>query len=371
MATDLGSLQLQTLLSQTPAGLAATDAHGHMTMLSPALQRLFGLPDEPYAEDEIPQRFSLYDAEGLVPLQKHEVPLVRARAGEAVTDAVVTALLPERGLVHLRCNGAPLRDEDGVIVGGIVMIEDITAERAALREQAELRRRLIETVNHEFRTPLSTLLGHAELLADATDRLPADLARSATAALSAAESLSDLVRTVSDLVDLGEAARVVSVDTDVRPMLVRIAESERSAAPAGPRVTVEANDSLHAPVDPERLRKAITALVANAVTYAPPESEVQVRAWTDECHLHILVADQGTGIPQADRERLVEPFERGNHPRQAVSSRGLGLAVAHTVALAHGGSLELANAPSGGLQATLSVPRDLTTITESAGTARG
>ncbi|WP_244931319.1 ATP-binding protein [Nocardioides sp. W7] len=365
MADDLGSLQLQTLLSQTSAGIAATDARGRMTLLSPALQHLFGVQDKPYAEDEIPERFRLYDESGTVPLRPHEVPLVRARAGEVVTDVVVTAQVPERGLIHLRCNGAPLRNQDGIIVGGIVMVEDITSERAALREQAELRRRLIETVNHEFRTPLSTLFGHAELLADAKDRLPADLARSATAALRAAESLSDLVHTVSDLVDLGEAARVVRIATDLRPMLVQVAEEQQAAATTGTRVRVEADEHVRAPVDPDRLRKAIAALVANAVTYAPSDSEVLVRAWTDECHLHVVVIDQGSGIPAADHERLVEPFERGSHPQQAVSSRGLGLAVAHTVALAHGGVLELANADPRGLRATLLLPC-LTTATDRA-----
>jgi signal transduction histidine kinase len=356
MDNDLGRLQLQTLLSQTSVGVAATDARGCMTVLSPALQQLFGLEDDPYAEDELPERFRLYDESGNIPLQPGDVPLVRARAGETVSDAVVTTRPPARGLVYLRCNAAPLRDPDGTIVGGIVLVQDVTSERAALGEQAELRRRLIETVNHEFRTPLTTLFGHSELLAEAEDRLPADLARSARAVLGAAETLRELLQTVSDLVDLGEKARVRRIPTDVRPMLVRVVEDQQAAEATGPRVAVEADERVRAPVDPARLREAVTALVANARMYAPPDSEIRLRAWTDECHLHVEVTDQGSGIPSSDCDRLVEPFERGSHPRQAVNSRGLGLAVARTVALAHGGALELATAHPHGLRATLFLP---------------
>jgi signal transduction histidine kinase len=356
MPHDLGSIQLHTLLSHTSVGVAATDARGCMTVLSPALQQLFGLEDEPYAEDELPERFRLYDEDGVAPLRPEDVPLVRARAGEIVTDAIVTARLPERGLVHLRCNAAPLRAPDGSVVGGIVLVQDITSERAALREQAELRRRLVETVNHEFRTPLTTLFGHAELLAEAQDRLPPELRRSAARTLEAAETLRDLVHTVSDLVDLDEAARVVRVETDLRPLLVQVVEEHRAVGPATPPVTVDVDEQVRAPVDPARLRQAVGALVANAVAYAPGDSEVRVRAWTDDCHLRVEVSDEGSGIPASDRERLVEPFERGAHPRQAVSSRGLGLAVASTVALAHGGVLELADAEPHGLRATLALP---------------
>jgi signal transduction histidine kinase len=70
----------------------------------------------------------------------------------------------------------------------------------------------------------------------------------------------------------------------------------------------------------------------------------------------VAISDNGPGIDDNERRRLIEPFERGSHPRQDVTGRGLGLAVAHTVASAHGGTLQLSTNRPRGLRATLRFP---------------
>jgi two-component system sensor histidine kinase TctE len=72
--------------------------------------------------------------------------------------------------------------------------------------------------------------------------------------------------------------------------------------------------------------------------------------------VEITVSDLGPGIDEADRDRLVRPFERGAHPDQDVTGKGMGLAVAHTVAGAHGGALRLESNDPHGLRATLLIP---------------
>ena len=58
-------------------------------------------------------------------------------------------------LVHLKCNAVPLRDDDGADIGAIALVQDVTAETQAALRAEELERRLVETINHEFRTPLA------------------------------------------------------------------------------------------------------------------------------------------------------------------------------------------------------------------------
>ena len=102
----------------------------------------------------------------------------------------------------------------------------------------------------------------------------------------------------------------------------------------------------------------VSALLENAVTYAPPDSAVEVEVTAQGDYLDIAVRDAGTGIPPEERTRLVKPFERGDHDEfQPVNSKGLGLAVAHTVATAHGGELLLDACVPSGLCASLRVPR--------------
>src|SRR4051812_24408456 len=144
MDPSLRTLQLQTLLAQTSVGIAASDIEGRLTLLSPALQELFDQPFEPIGEAELGPRFQLYDESGTAPLALEDVPLVRARAGEVVRDQVVTARIGSRGLVYLRCNAAPLRSGEEIL-GAIGLVQDVTAEHAALARQGELRERLVDT----------------------------------------------------------------------------------------------------------------------------------------------------------------------------------------------------------------------------------
>lgn len=99
--------------------------------------------------------------DGRSPLPVEDIPLVRARHGEVVRDALVVARPPAGCLIYLCCNASPLTDTEGRITGAIVLLQDVTGERAALERQVDLRDRLLETINHHLRTPVTSLLGNA------------------------------------------------------------------------------------------------------------------------------------------------------------------------------------------------------------------
>jgi PAS domain S-box-containing protein len=138
---SLEGIQLRTLITQTDVGIAACNREGRLTMLSPGLERLLGLEFRPFAEDQLVEGFDLYDAAGERRLSPEEIPLMRARHGETVRDAVICARDSRGGLVHLRCNAAPVYDDAGVLRGAIVLVQDVSAEWAAVRQQHELRDR--------------------------------------------------------------------------------------------------------------------------------------------------------------------------------------------------------------------------------------
>ena len=105
---------------------------------------------------------------------------------------------------------------------------------------------------------------------------------------------------------------------------------------------------------PVALKRALTNLVRNAVTYGG-SAEVTIRKTAGE--ILIDVADNGPGIPDADMERAFTPFERLDPARSAeTGGAGLGLTIARTIARAHGGDVRLANRPEGGLVATIALP---------------
>lgn len=94
--------------------------------------------------------------------------------------------------------------------------------------------------------------------------------------------------------------------------------------------------------------------------------ELQVKPQAVE----VTVTDQGSGIPTRDRDRLLQPFERGNHPGQPTNSKGLGLAIARTIAGAHGGTVTLRDNEPTGLVAALTLTRYGPTGASTAGDGR-
>lgn len=343
---------LDLLATHTSLAAATSDREGTLTLMTPALERMLGHAYQPLAEGELPRVLGLLYEDGVTPLEVADMPIARARAGEMVIDAVVAVRPVEDSarLRYLRCNGGPLWDDAGAVRGAFVLVQDVTEEWTLRTRQDDLRGRLVTTVNHELRTPVAKLLGHAELLQDRRAELP-DWARSSVDAITrAAGDLADLSATMTALVDLEAASHVTPVKTDVVPHLTAAIEELADLARARD-VAIDRRlpPALVAAVEVPALRRAVRELLDNALIYAPPGTSVLVGVEADEEWLTITVADQGVGIPAGDRDRLLQPFERGDHPGQRVSSRGLGLAYARTIACAHAGDLALHDARPTGL----------------------
>lgn len=198
---SLRTLPLDRALEHTGVGLAACDADGRLTLLSPELQRILGHGFEPLAEASFTCVFDLTDESGTEPLPVERIPLVRARGGEFVRDEMLHARRPDGRVVHLRCNASPL-EEDGELSGAVVLVQDVTAEYEAHREAAELRRATLERVQHEIRTPLSALLGHLELMEDLDADLPFRLDISMQAMSRAGRRLRDLLAELDESVSV-------------------------------------------------------------------------------------------------------------------------------------------------------------------------
>jgi signal transduction histidine kinase len=128
------------------------------------------------------------------------VPIVRASRGEVVEDATITVKAPGQPVRHLRVNATPMAGLDGTRQGAWAVMTDVTSLVAAAR--GELSRSLAETVNHDLRTPLTTMLGHAELLIDQQDDLPPEAVRSLEVLWRAGQRLNDVVTWISEWIDL-------------------------------------------------------------------------------------------------------------------------------------------------------------------------
>lgn len=345
----------EILLSLPDIAVAAVDAGDNLTMISPGLQRILGDVDPANLADLI-RTIPFYDGERL--LTHQERPLVRATGGHIVRDLVVTAEHTDGTWRYLRINAAPLREPDDAIRGAIALFQDITAEHRHDQRQARLRERLITTLNHHFRTPLSLVLGNAEVLEDLRIDLPPEVQRSIEALARGAKKLHDLTRAVSELVEFDSAHDLDLTSADICQRLRHVlARQQRGAVEAGVNLRFGGPEHLELRCDPILIGRAVGALVRNAVQHAPAGTTVTVQVGPSRTGVRIGVTDTGPGIAIQDIDRLLEPFEIGE-ARGADDGRrrGLGLALAKAIVTAHGGTLTLApNAPTG-LHAAITIP---------------
>jgi signal transduction histidine kinase len=191
---------LETLMCRAGLAVAVLDGAGQLSMLSPGSELLLQRPFAAVPADMLAEVFHLYSEGGTRMLRPEEVPIVQASRGEIVENAIVTVKTPGQPVLHLRVNATPIVGINGERQGAWAVMTDVTSLVAAAR--GELNRTLAETVNHNLRTPLTTMLGHAELLLDREDELSPDVTRSIHAIWRAGQRLNDVVTWISEWIDL-------------------------------------------------------------------------------------------------------------------------------------------------------------------------
>lgn len=253
-------------------------------------------------------------------------------------QGVERALLPHAMPIHDAVSGE--------LVGVTVLLQDVTR----FRRLDELKGDLVQTVAHELRTPLTSLGMALHLVLD--ERVSGGLNDQVHGLLGAArEDVGRLRALVEDLLDLSrvQEGRVV---LHAEPVALSglldevVAAASGPAQAAGVTLTVEPPPDRAVDLDRARMRLALGNLVINAVRHAPRGSAVLVRAVPTEAGVRLEVDDAGPGVPADQRGRIFEPFVRGES--EDSEGAGLGLSIAREIVRAHGGSVGVSDAPSGG-----------------------
>lgn len=227
-----------------------------------------------------------------------------------------------------------------------------------LRELDRLKDEFIALVSHELRTPLTSIIGYIELVGDEQESLSESQRRFLAIAARNVERLSGLVEELLFLVQL-ESRRVTLdlEDATVDVLLTERAALVRSEAEAkGIELRVESKP-LVAVCDRPLIAQLVDCLLANAVMFTPEGGRVDVRAALNGHTVVISVSDTGIGIPADELPRLFERFYRGEAAvAEAVPGIGLGLALAHAIAAAHGATIAVSSEVGEGTTFRFSLP---------------
>ena len=219
-------------------------------------------------------------------------------------------------------------------------------ERAAA-EVDLLRRRVLNVVGHELRTPITTLRGLAELLGTTPD--------DPVKTVAVRDAIQRSARRIEGLLDDALVALGVTTALPVgapQPTAVVGVVEEAWRAVDGGELDVEG--SAVALVHPDGFRRALTCVLDNAHKYG---AEVTVDIGEGNEGVVVTVADRGAGIAAGEEGLLFEPFFRGERAVMTAPGLGLGLTVARRLLEHDGGGIDLRPGPDAGAVATLRVPR--------------
>ena len=230
-------------------------------------------------------------------------------------------------------------DEGPIELRRLIARFNETQER--IRRYIIERSSLLAAISHDLRTPITRMRLRAELLPEAQRaKFIHDL-----------KEMEDLVGSSLDLfADLGKSRKRYPVD--INALLDGITTDWTDT---GHQVLLTGRAHSAYPTEPSMLKRAINNLVSNGIRYG---KQVEISIIDSPRQLRIFIRDHGPGIPEADRERVFEPFVRLEPSRNRDSGgSGIGMAISRNIARWHQGDIHLDNAIDGGLIAELRLPR--------------
>jgi signal transduction histidine kinase len=274
-----------------------------------------------------------------------------------ISTIILISLVAARGISRSLRRLAGAAEQLGINMAGQPLAETGPKEvrsvtrafnemQGRLQRFVEDRTRMLASISHDLRTPLSRLRLRAENLPPESEKVKivADL------------DLMDRMIAATLTFARDDVAGEKRVKLDLASLLQAVCDE---AIDAGGRASYRGPDYLAVEAASLALMRAVTNVTENAIKYG---GVADVSLHETATVIEIRVSDAGPGIPAAELEHVFEPFYRLDLARASneTSGSGLGLAIARHVFRAHGGDVELANAPAGGLIALMTLPRILT-----------
>ena len=351
------------LLDALGIAIYTTDADGRLTYFNDAAVELWGR--RPEVGQEWCGSWRLLWPDGR-PMAHDACPMaVCLRERRPVRGSLAIAERPDGSRVAFEPFPSPLYDPNGVLIGGVNVLVDVTERRhaeealaataEALAMSSAARDDFLGLVSHELRTPVTTIYGNARLLLQRLDRLPnveiemvGDIAADAERLLAIVENLlllSRLQAGVSPELEPQLLGHVV--EREIATFRQRHPNRVVSFAAPGRHVVVEAD------------RAYITLLIQNLLSNADKyggTGRVEVILEDDATEARVIVLDRGLGIEGISPDDLFTPFYRAKEAQKIAGGIGLGLPVCRRIAEAMGGRVWASPRKGGGSEFGFALP---------------
>ena len=351
------------LAGSDSVGAALVERDGTIVNANPALERLVG-PLASIEEMVVPAQAPVVThlLVGAVPIWTSvQAGLVRPN-GDMVDCKVWALLQSERILVLAEPLRTPADKLNALLLdlnGDLLTARrELAGKNRRLRELDELKNMFIASATHDLKTPLTSILGYAEMLGE--EGLQSEAQRMASTIENSAHRvlmmINDLLAAASIMTS---ELKLEKSETDLVSVVRDAVDGLQPAARAGHvTMTRSGEESATAFVDERRVLQILDNLLSNAVKYSPGGGSVNAGCQVQGDTVAITVTDTGIGIPPEEQSQLFGRYFRASTALEhGIVGTGLGLANARAFAEAHGGSLECTSDPGVGSTFTLVLPR--------------
>ncbi|HAY07134.1 MAG TPA: histidine kinase [Hyphomonas sp.] len=335
-------------------GIFALDPSGYVTSWNTGAERIKGWP----AEEILGQHFSRFypeETRSFLP-----ATILSRAANEGTAEDEGWRLRKDGGRFWANVVVTALRDDTGALRGFAKVTRDITERRRSedalriAREEAVAanlaKSEFLSRTSHELRTPMSAILGFAQVLELDEATMTVDQRSAVGQILKAGRHLLSLIDELLDITSI-EAGGAALTLTDV-PLEEVISEASDLASPMLTAAGLELFVDCPAPAltiraDRRRTVQVLLNLLSNAAKYARNGRRVDVRFRVEEAWIKFEILDEGPGVDPASISRLFTPFDRlGRHKLRGTEGTGLGLALSKRLVEAMGGDIGFTNRSS-------------------------
>lgn len=240
---------------------------------------------------------------------------------------------------------------------------ELRRKNAELDRLNRLKSEFIGIAAHELRTPMTTILGYAEMIdREQLAPLPTALRRPVEVLYRNAQRLQRLIDELLDVSRLERGKIQLELGEHLLSDIARaaISELETHWQRKGHSVRLEARASVPVRIDEARILQVVVNLLANAIKFTPVGGAIVLETDATDEHATLIVRDNGQGLPAGVAEHLFEPFSDINtarhHTSRGPDAAGLGLFIARGLIELHGGKITVRSAPGQGTEFGIALP---------------
>ena len=242
-----------------------------------------------------------------------------------------------------------------------IAIERVTAveklaKTEASRESEKLRTAILDSVTHEFRTPLTAIKASITSLMSNINLGADDRQELMTVIDEESDRLNRLVGEAAEVSELESHELQLDLEPHRIKELAQTALTELKQVLGKHPIELNIAEDAVARVDAKRITEVLVQLLENAAKYSPPESVIRITSELRDGKLEVSVADKGVGIDDMEQALIFDKFYRGKSERYRVQGTGMGLAIAKAIIEAHGGTIRVTSQTGSGSVFSFTIP---------------